>query len=192
LLELDGEGEARVHGGTLTWRTVSGYEVPTTRLDGLVRFLRGIVRFLRRFAFVTVVAVAAIATLLARGGLDAAEIVVVVVLLAPPALLLFFAAGLAELLRLPDRVRRMPRESATQLTELSRLAGETRNAGLRRAPRLLWQLRGAVGSTRDLVGFALPLRVLTPAFLGFALLAWFFCLVLIGAGVIALIVLALG
>jgi hypothetical protein len=114
------------------------------------------------------------------------------VLLAPPALLLFFTAGLGELLRLPERLRRLPRESSTQLAELSRLAGEARHARLRRAPSVLWRLRGAVGSTRDLVGFALPLRVLTPAFLGVALLASLLCLVLVCAGVVALVALAGG
>jgi hypothetical protein len=171
---------------------MSGYEVRITGLDALVRFLGGVVRLVRRFAVVTIVAVALIAALLARGGFGAAELVVTIVLLAPPALLLFFAAGLSELLRLPDRLRRLPREGTTQLAELSRLAGEARTARLRRAPWVLWRLRGAVGSTRDLVGFALPLRVLTPPFLGLVLLASLCCLVLLGVGVIALIVLALG
>jgi hypothetical protein len=192
LLELHGEGEASVHDGTLTWRPVSGYEVQLARLDALVRFLGGIVRSLRRFAFVAVFGVAAIGALLARNGVEPADVVLTVMLLAPPAVLLFFTAGVAQLLRLPERVRRMPRESATQLTALSRLAGETRDGGLRRAPRVLWKLRGAVGSTRDLVGLALPLRVLTPAFLGFSLLAAFLCLILIAGGAIALIALAAG
>ena len=192
LLELHGEVEARVHGGTLTWRTVSGYEVQLARLDALVRFLAGIVRSLRRFAFVAVFGVAAIAALLARNGVEPADVVLTILLLAPPAVLLFFTAGVAQLLRLPERVRHMPRESATQLTALSRLAGETRDGGFRRAPKVLWKLRGAIGSTRDLVGFALPLRVLTPAFLGFSLLAAFLCLLLIAGGAIALIVLAAG
>lgn len=192
LLELHSEGEARVHGGTLTWRPVSGYEVQLARLDALVRFLAGIVRSLRRFAFVAVFGVAAIGALLARNGVEPADVVLTILLLAPPAVLLFFTAGVAQLLGLPERVRRMPRESATQLTALSRLAGETREGGFRRAPRVLWKLRGAVGSTRDLVAFALPLRVLTPAFLGFSLLAAFLCLMLIAGGAIALVVLAAG
>lgn len=192
LLELHGDGEARVHGGTLTWRPVSGYEVQLARLDALVRFLAGIVRSLRRVAFVAVFGVAAIGALLARNGVEPADVVLTILLLAPPGVLLFFTAGVAQLLRLPERVRRLPRESTTQLTELSRLAGETRDGGFRRAPRVLWKLRGAVGSTRDLVGLALPLRVLTPAFLGLSLLAAFLCLILIAAGAIALIVLAAG
>jgi hypothetical protein len=170
---------------------VSGYEVRIAGLDALVRFLRGVVRATRTFALVALLAVAAIAALLARGGFESADAVVTVVLLVPPALLLFFAAGLGELLRLPERLRRLPRESTDQLVELRQLASDARHTGLRRAPLLLWRLRGAVGSTRDLIGFALPLRVLTPPFLGLTLLAGLFCAILIGVGLIALIVLAL-
>jgi hypothetical protein len=161
-------------------------------LDGLLRFVRGFAKLIRGLAFVTVVAVAAIASVLARGGLEAAEVVVALILLVAPAVLLFFSAGLNELVRLPDRLRRMPGEGAEHVAELRQIAGEMRHAGVRRAPRLLWRLRRVVGSSRDLVGFALPLRVFTPGFLGLTALAAFFCLILIGAGFIALIVLALG
>jgi hypothetical protein len=161
-------------------------------LEGLLRFVRGFAKLVRGLAFVTVVAVAAIASVLARGGLDAAEIVVALILLVPPAVLLFFTAGLNELVRLPERLRRMPGQGSEHLAELRSIAGEMRHAGVRRAPGLFWRLRGLVGSSRDLVGFALPLRVFTPAFLGLTAMAAFFCLILIGAGFIALIVLALG
>jgi hypothetical protein len=161
-------------------------------LEGLLSFVGGVAKVIRGLALVTVVAVAAIASVLARGGLEAAEIVVALVLLVPPAVLLFFSAGLNELMRLPERLRRMPGQGSENLAQLRSIAGEMRHAGVRRAPSLLWRLRGVVGSSRDLVGFALPLRVFTPAFLGFTAMAAFFCLILIGAGFIALIVLALG
>ena len=171
---------------------MSGYEVRIAGLEGLLRFVRGVVRFAQRFAVVTLVAVAAIVALLADGGFGAADALVTAILLVPPAILLLFAAGLRGLLALPERLRRMPHEGADQLRELTQIAGEARSTSLRGAPFLLWRLRGAVGSTRDLVGFAVPLRVLTPPFLGLTLLAAFLCLVLLGAGVIALIVLAAG
>ncbi len=171
---------------------MSGYEVRIAGLDALVGFLRGIVKTVRAFAFAAALGVAAIAALLARGGFETVDAVVVVLLLLAPALLLFFAAGVGELLRLPERLRRLPTDSTDQLTELRRIAGDARRTGFRGAPRLLWRLRGAVGSTRDLVGFALPLRVLTPAFLGLTLVAGLFCTILVGAGAIALVVLALG
>ena len=161
-------------------------------LEGLVRVVRGFVKLIRGLAFATVVAVAVIASVLARGGFEEAEIVVSLLLLVPPAILLFFSAGLDELARLPERFRHMPGQGAENLAELQILAGEMRTARVRRAPSVLWRLRRVVGSSRDLVGFALPLRLFTPSFLGLTALAALFCLILIGAGFIALIVLALG
>lgn len=160
-------------------------------LEGLAAFVRGVVRVLNGLAFAALLGVAAIASVLARGGFEAVDVVVTIVLLAPPGILFLFASGLREVLRLPERLRRMPSQGAEQLSELTRIAGAARTGGFRRAPSLLWRLRGVVGSSRDLVGFALPLRVLTPGFLGLTALAGFFSLILIGAGIIALIVLAL-
>ena len=147
---------------------------------------------IRGFACLVVLAVAVIAAAFARGGLDEAEIFVTLVLLASPAVLLFFAAGLMQLLALPGRLRRMPDQGAAQIAELTRIAGDTRGSGFRRAPSLLWRLRGVVASTRGLIGFALPLRVLTPWFLGVTAFAGCFGFLLLGGAFIALIVLALG
>ena len=159
-------------------------------LQGLTRLLGMIVRFVRRLAFVALLGVAAIAALLARGGFSAPDVVLTVILAAAPAILLVFAAGLREVIRLPERLRRMPQQGAEQLAELSQLAREARTAGFRRAPSLLWRLRGAVGSTRDLVGFAVPLRVFTPPFLGLTFFAACVSMLLVLAGLIALVVLA--
>ena len=164
----------------------------TGGLEGLGAFVHGVVRFLRALAFAAVLGVAAIASVLARDGVESLDVVVTIVLLAPPAILLLFAAGLREVQRLPERLRRMPSQGSEQLTELKRIAGAARTGGFRRAPLLLWRLRGVVGSSRDLVGFALPLRVFTPGFLGLAALAGFGSMILIGIGTIMLIVLALG
>lgn len=161
-------------------------------LQGLAVLARGVARFAQRLAFAAFLGVAAIASVLARGDFSALDAVVTIVLLAPSAVLLLFAAGLGELLRLPERLRRMPQQGSEQLAELSRIAGEARGARLRRLPLLLWRLRNVVGSTRDLVGVAVPLRVLTPPFLGATLLAALFAFVLVGAGLIALVVLAVG
>lgn len=153
-------------------------------------FLRGFVRLVRRLAVVAAVGVGAIALLVARGGFTAGETVLVALLLAPPAILLVFAQGVAELASLPERFRRMPGESQERLVELSRLAGQARTARTRGVPLALWRLRGTAGSLRDVAGIALPLRVLTPGFLGLAAVAALVCAGLVGAGVIALIVLA--
>jgi hypothetical protein len=150
---------------------------------------RRLVRFLHRLAFVAVAGVAAIAVLLARGDFSTADAVVIVLLLAPPAIVLFFTQGLRELLGLPERLRKMPGEGQDRLAELTRIAGEARTTRTRGVPLLLWRLRGSLGSLRDVAGLALPLRVFTPGFLGLTAIAMLFCLVLAGAGVVALIVL---
>lgn len=161
-------------------------------LEGLIGFVGAVVRFVRRLAFVDALAVAAIASVLARGAFSLADGVITAILLIPPALLLFFAAGLREVMRLPERLRRMPNQGSEQLSELTRIAGQARSAGFRRAPSILWRLRGVVGSTRDLVGFAVPLRVFTPQFLALTLGAAGFSFFLVFAGLIALVVLVLG
>ena len=166
--------------------------VSTTQLSTLAGFLRGFVRLLRRLAVVAAVGVALLVAVLARGGFSTGDTILTVLLLAPPAILLFFAQGLSELIALPERIRRMPGEGGQRLQELTRLAGETRRVRLAGMPSLLWRLRGTVGSLRDVAGVALPLRVLTPPFLGLTAIATLLCVVLTGVGVIALVVLAVG
>ena len=152
--------------------------------------LRGFVRTIRRIAGAGVAGTAALALLLAREGFTGEEAVLVALLLAAPAIVLFFAQGVAELAALPDRVRRLPGESQEGVAELTRLAGRARTTRVRGVPLLLWRLRGTVGSIRGIAGFALPLRVLTPGFVGVTAIAAFVCLGLAVGGVIALIMLA--
>lgn len=152
-----------------------------------------IVRGIRRLAFAAAVGVVPIALLLRReDGFNALDALVTVLLLAPAAIVLFFAQGVLELVSLPDRLRKIPGVGQERLSELARIAGETRTVRARNAPFLLWRLRGSIGSLRDVAGIALPLRVLTPAFLGLTALAALGCVVLVGAGLIALLVLAIG
>lgn len=152
---------------------------------------RRVVAVLRQLAFAAVLGAAAIALLLRRDGLEALDAVLVGVLLGPPAILLFFAQGVRELLALPERLRKLPGEGQERLTELTRLAGATRTTSARGLPLLLWRLRGSLSSVRDLAGIALPLRVLTPAFLGLSALSALLCVLVAGAGLVALLVLAL-
>ncbi len=159
-------------------------------LGGLGRLVRAVVRTLGLLALAAVVGVGLLAILLARGGFSVLEIVLAVMLLAPPAIVLLFAMGARELLELPERLRRMPQRGTEQMAELTRIAGETRAASWRRAPFLLWRLRGLSSSTRDLIGFALPLRVLAPPFLALTFGAVVTCAILTGVGLIALLVLA--
>lgn len=162
------------------------------RVSTLERLLHGLVRKLRRLALVAAVAVAPIALLLGRDGFEALDWVVAGLLLVPAAVVWFFSQGLRELAGLPGRLRRLPGEGQERAAELARLGGELRGAGAGRLPLVLWRLRGAVGSARDVAGIALPLRVLTPAFLGLAALASLLCVVVAGAGLVALLVLVAG
>jgi len=163
--------------------------VSTTQLSALGGVLRRIIRVIRRLGFVAIAGVAAIAVLLARDDFSTGDAVLTVLLLAPPAILLFFAQGLREVLALPERLRKVPGEGQERLAELARIAGEARTTRARGLPRLLWRLRGSLGSLRDVAGLALPLRVFTPGFLGLTALAALLCVVLAGAGVVALLVL---
>lgn len=164
-----------------------------TQLSALDRFVRGLVRGIRRLAVAGALGVVPIALLLRReDGFDGLDAVVTVLLLAPAAIVLFFAQGVLELVSLPERLRRVPGEGQERLSELSRIAGEARTARVRNAPFLLWRLRGTIGSVRDVAGIALPLRVLTPGFLGLAALATLACAVLACAGLVALLVLVAG
>lgn len=164
--------------------------VSTTQLGALGGAVRRIVRVVRRLAFVGLAGAAAVAALLARGGFSAGDVVLTLLLLVPSAILLFFAQGMRELLALPERLRKIPGEGQERLAELARLAGETRTTRTRGLPLLLWRLRGSIGGLRDIAGLALPLRVLTPGFLGLAALSALLCVVIAGAGVVALLVLA--
>nr|MBA2298928.1 hypothetical protein [Actinomycetota bacterium] len=84
--------------------------VDVGELQGLTRLLGAVVRFVQRLAFVALLGVAALASLLARGGFTAVDAVITVLLAAPPAVLLLFATGLRGVMRLPERLRRMPQQ----------------------------------------------------------------------------------
>jgi hypothetical protein len=167
--------------------------ISTGQLAVLERTVHNIVRTVRRLAFGAVAALVPITLLLQRDdGFEEIDVVVLVLLLAPPAIVLFFARGVLELVSLPGRLQRIPGEGQERLSELARTAGEARSARPRNAPLLLWRLRRSVRSLRDVAGIALPFRVLTPGFLGLTALAALACVVLVGFGLVALIVLAAG
>lgn len=163
------------------------------QFSALERTVRGLVRSVRRLAFGAAAAVALIAVMLWRDdGIDGLDAVVILLLLTPAAILFFFTRGVLELVSLPDRLQRVPRESQEQLSELARVAGDARTAKARSTPLLLWRLYGTAGSLRDVAGITLSLRVFTPAFLAAAAIAALACVILIVVGLVALIVLALG
>ena len=167
--------------------------VTTTQLASVSGLLHGVIRLVRRLALVGGAAAVLIAVLLwEHGGFDTEDAVLTLLLLGPPAVLVFFSKGLGEIAALPERLRRMPGEGTEQLGELTRAAGRARETRLVGLPLLLWRLRGAVGSVRDVAGFALPLKVLTPGFLGLTALSALLCVIVAGVALIALLVIALG
>jgi hypothetical protein len=158
----------------------------------LERVVRGIVRRLRRLALFGAAGAVPIVAVLGRDGFEALDGIVIVLLFAPAAIILFFAQSLSTLAALPERLRRIPGEGQERATELARLGGELRTARPRRLPLVLWRLRGAVGGLRDVAGIALPLRVLTPGFLGLTAIAAAASIALVLGGLVALVVLAAG
>ena len=161
--------------------------VSVDQLGAFTRVLQRLVRFLRRVAIVGAAGAAAVLVHFFDDTITAGDVVIAAVLLAPAAVVLLFAQGLREVAELPARLRRMPGEGQERLAELTRIAGQARSTRARAMPLLLWRLRGSVGSVRDLAGIAFPLRVFTPWFLGLAAIGALLCLVLAGAGLIALV-----
>lgn len=159
----------------------------TARIATLERVLRGLARLLRRLALAAALAVIPVFLALREDGFEALDAVLTVALLVPSAIVLFFAQGLRELAGFPDRLRRVPREGQDRLAEIARIGSGMRGAKLRSAPLLLWRLWGTVGSVRDVAGIALPLRVLTPGFVGLAALASVGCIVVCLIGLAALL-----
>ena len=170
-----------------------GATFSTAQFSTLDRAVRGLVRKLRRLAIASSVAVAPIALLLGRDdGLGELEVILSLALLAPAVFLFFFTRGILGIVSLPDRLRRVPGEGQQRLTELTRIGNDARTARVRSTPFLLWRLRRSLGSVRDVAGIALPLRMLTPGYLGLAAGSALTCLGIVVAGLICLIVLALG
>ena len=167
--------------------------VSTAQLASLEGAIRSFVRVLRRLAFAAAAVALLIALLLLRdGGFDGADAVLTLLLLTPSAIVFLFARGVLELVSLPGRLQRVPADGQQQIAELGRIAGDARAARARNAPFLLWRLRGTTGSLRDLAGAAYSYKVFTPGFLTATALSALACVAIIGAGLIALIVVVLG
>jgi len=172
---------------------VARLTIPTAQLAAADRAVRNLVRTARRLALAAAASVLLIALLLWRdGGFDGADAVLTLLLLTPSAIVLFFTRAVMELVSLPGRLQRVPGESQEQLAELARTAGNARTARARNLPLLLWRLRGPAGTFRDVAGTALSFRMFTPWFLAATAIAALACLVLVGVGLVALIVLAVG
>src|SRR5262245_54890260 len=82
--------------------------------------LRRVGALTRRPAVAGAVASAILTLLLARDGIAAEDVVLAPLLFVPPAILLVFAAGVGQVLALPERLRRAPAEGQEHLGELTR------------------------------------------------------------------------
>lgn len=169
---------------------MASFDVAKAQLGAFRQIVRAVVRAFVLLALAAGVGVGLLGLVLARDGLGAPDIVVVVPLLAAPLLVLVFAAGIRELLELPERVLRIPQRGVEQVDAITRIAGEAKTAQWRHTPLLLWRGRSLVSSTRELIRIALPLRIFAPGFLWLTLAAVLVCFVLVGVGLVSVLVLA--
>lgn len=169
---------------------MASFGAAKAQLGGFRRVVRAVVRAIVLLALAAGAGVGLLGLLLARNGFAAGDLVVVAVLLVPPAIVLLFAGAIRALVRLPERLAAVPGRGAEQVDELARIAERARTATWRQTPSLLWRGRGLLLATRDLVRVGLPLRLLAPGFLWLTLVSVVVCVVLVGVGLVAFLVLA--
>ncbi len=165
------------------------FDTATLQLGAFRRVVRAVVWAFVFLALAAAGGVGLLGLLLLRDGFDPPDLVVVL-LLAAPVMVLVFAAGIRELLQLPERMRRLPRRGVEHVDELARIADDARVARWRHTPVLVWRTGSLASSTRDLVRIALPLKIFTPGFLWLTLAAVVACFGLIAVGSISFLVLA--
>ena len=164
-------------------------------IGSLPRVAGGLVRSVLRLAIASAVAAGVIATLVLwrwppeAGEERALAAVALVALAGPPAVLFAFALGLRSLLALPGRLAGLPAEARLRAAELATHAQSARRGGVRTA-LALWRLRAAALGARGALSLALPLRTLTPAWLGLAALAALAAVLEVGLALVLLLVAA--
>jgi hypothetical protein len=129
------------------------------------------------------------------GGMAILAVIGIIAATAPPLMLTAFWVVLGEIVRMPERLRRLPlegREHGEQLRALLDQAKDARGRRLR-LPRLLWRLTRVAGSARETLTPYSPLLPLlsVPFLAGTAIAAFAATIELVVAGVVA-IVLAVG
>jgi hypothetical protein len=122
--------------------------------------LRNVVVATRRWALRGAIAAAAAATVIVyaivRGGFPggasgALAVVGVVAVLTPPVILLAFWLALGELVRLPERLRRLPLEAREHGEQLRSLLDSARSVGGSRfgLARIVWRTTRAASAARE-------------------------------------------
>jgi hypothetical protein len=170
-----------------------------TALERVLPLAAAAGRLVRAVALVALGAAAVIAFSLLRNGLPeppARAVVTVAVALAvfvPGVVLFVLHRALADLARLPARLRAAPAAGREHVSELSRLAGrdDERPSGWRALPRL-WRLLALRRSTRALLTPYAPLAaLLSPPFLVAAGLSLLTVPILLTGALVALLAVAL-
>jgi hypothetical protein len=165
-----------------------------------VTFLITARRWILRLAILAAVAAAVLVYAIVRngfpsGGKAVLAVIGIVAATAPPLVLSALWVALGELLRLPERLQRLPLEARQHGEQLRELFGRARAAsGSRfRLARVFWQLTRTTASARDTLTRYAPLLPLASApFLAASVVAAFFATVEILIACIVAIVLATG
>jgi hypothetical protein len=170
------------------------------RADAILLIVTGARRWILRLGLAAVVAAAVLTYAIVRAGFpDGAKGVLAVIgiaaVISPPVILAAFWLALGELVRLPDRLRRVPleaREHGEQLRELFDRARSARGSKLQ-LTRILWHVTRLGASAREtLTPYAPLLPLLSVPFLAATAIAAVAVAVEVLAACIVAVVLATG
>lgn len=173
---------------------------PPARTDAILVIVTGTRRWILRLGLSAVVAAAVLTYAIFRAGFpDGARGVLAVIgiaaVISPPLILAAFWLTLGELVRLPDRLRRVPleaREHGEQLRDLFDQARSARGSKLE-LTRILWHVTRLGSSAREtLTPYAPLLPLLSVPFLAATAVAAFAAAVEVLAACIVAVVLATG
>ena len=144
--------------------TVVGPSAAPQVLDGIFTIASWLRRTTLKLALVGIASAAVIGFALLRHGFPTEPgpalltVLALALVVAPPAVLTLLWFLLGELVRLPDRVRRMPMDTRQHGQELRRLVDDARaRRGLRFVPGQVWRLGRLTSSSHELLTPYAPL-----------------------------------
>jgi len=144
--------------------TVVGPSAAPQALGGILTLAAWLRRAILKLALVGAASAAVIGYALLHDGFPSEPgpalltVVALGLVLAPPVVLTMLWILLGELVRLPDRIRRMPMDTRQHAEELRRLAADARTLrGLRFVPGQLWRFGLLTSSSRELLTPYAPL-----------------------------------
>ena len=172
----------------------------TTGVDRFVGVIAAARRWISRLALAAAVAAAVLVYAILRDGFPdeggaVLAVIGIVAAVAPPLILAAFWLALGEVVRLPDRLRRLPleaREHGEQLRALADRARSTRGNRFQLG-RVLWQLGRTTASAREtLTPYAPLLPLLSIPFLASTAVAAFAAMIEIVVACVVALVLLIG